>query len=269
MMKKQAFILIELLVVISIIALLMALSFPALRRVRRQAKATQCQSRLRQWGLVFKTYTDGNEGRWFNRMMYNRTAGQGYTRLSWLGATLEFWKDPTIAVCPMATTPRWPPGTFHAWPGVLLGWSSRGVAVKGPISYGSNRAAYWPEPLDARWIDSAGEYFWGTCDVKGAARIPVLSDSITEAGGTMGDCWPPPEADAWAAQGGSSYVMCTNRHDGGINMLFMDWSVRKVGLKELWTFKWHPTYDTAGPWTRQGGVLPGDWPKWMRGFTNY
>ena len=31
--------------------------------------------------------------------------------------------------------------------------------------------------------------------------------------------------------------MCINRHHGGINMLFADWSVRKVGLKELWTLE--------------------------------
>ena len=52
-------------------------------------------------------------------------------------------------------------------------------------------------------------------------------------------------------------------------MLFMDFSVRKVGLKELWTFQWHRLSDTAGPWTKAGGALPSDWPKWMRGFKDY
>ena len=32
--------------------------------------------------------------------------------------------------------------------------------------------------------------------------------------------------------------VCLNRHSGGINMLFRDWSVRKVGLKENWTLNW-------------------------------
>ena len=49
----------------------------------------------------------------------------------------------------------------------------------------------------------------------------------------------------------------------------MDWSVRKVGLKELWTLKWHHEYDTAGPWTKAGGVQPEDWPQWMRSFKDY
>ena len=52
-------------------------------------------------------------------------------------------------------------------------------------------------------------------------------------------------------------------------MLIRDWSVRKVGLKELWTLKWDPAFDTSGPWTLAGGVQPEDWPQWMRGFKDY
>ena len=62
---------------------------------------------------------------------------------------------------------------------------------------------------------------------------------------------------------------CIDRHNGGINSLFLDWSIRKVGLKELWTLKWDEDFDTAGPWTKSGGVSPEDWPKWMRGFKDY
>jgi len=62
------------------------------------------------------------------------------------------------------------------------------------------------------------------------------------------------------------WPMCINRHDGGVSMLFMDWSVRKVGLKEPWTFKWHRRFNTGGIWTKQGGAEAEDWPPWMRRF---
>jgi len=62
---------------------------------------------------------------------------------------------------------------------------------------------------------------------------------------------------------------CIDRRDGAINVLFMNWSIRKVGLKELWTLKWHRSYDTAGCWTKAGGVEPDDWPEWMRNFKDY
>ena len=64
-------------------------------------------------------------------------------------------------------------------------------------------------------------------------------------------------------------LVVMNRHSGGINSLFRDWSVRKVGVKELWTLKWHKEYETTGPWTKRGGVQPEDWPHWMRTFKDY
>jgi prepilin-type N-terminal cleavage/methylation domain-containing protein len=60
--QSRAFSLIELLVVISIIALLIGLILPALGRARSIAKQTVCQSRLRQWGLAFETYAVENDG---------------------------------------------------------------------------------------------------------------------------------------------------------------------------------------------------------------
>ena len=53
---KCGFTLIELLVVIAIIALLMAILLPSLSRARKQAKATRCQSNLKQIGLAMHAY---------------------------------------------------------------------------------------------------------------------------------------------------------------------------------------------------------------------
>jgi len=63
--------------------------------------------------------------------------------------------------------------------------------------------------------------------------------------------------------------VCLNRHDGAVNCLFLDFSARKVGLKELWTLKWHRNFDTADVWTKASGVLPEDWPQWMRNFKDF
>jgi hypothetical protein len=60
-----------------------------------------------------------------------------------------------------------------------------------------------------------------------------------------------------------------DRHQGGTNCIFLDYSVRKIGCKELWTFKWQRNFNTAGEWTTAGGVLPGDWPEWMQGLKDY
>jgi len=72
---------------------------------------------------------------------------------------------------------------------------------------------------------------------------------------------------------GDIKLFCINRHNGHINSLFLDWSVRKIGLKELWTLRWRPSYPAVmiahSPWTISGGVKPEDWPVWMRRFKDY
>jgi hypothetical protein len=49
----------------------------------------------------------------------------------------------------------------------------------------------------------------------------------------------------------------------------MDMSVRKIGLKDLWTLKWNPHFDTANRLTRAGRVRSEDWPPWMWKFKDY
>ncbi|GAI81550.1 unnamed protein product, partial [marine sediment metagenome] len=56
---------------------------------------------------------------------------------------------------------------------------------------------------------------------------------------------------------------------GYVGSVFLDWSARKVGLKELWTLKWHRKFNTAGPWTLASDVQPEDWPEWLRSFRDY
>ena len=48
----------------------------------------------------------------------------------------------------------------------------------------------------------------------------------------------PEREDLWMGGGkGEMNHFCINRHDMFVNQVFMDWSVRKVGLKELWGLK--------------------------------
>ena len=102
----------------------------------------------------------------------------------------------------------------------------------------------------------------------GAGDVPVFLDALRF------DFWPletqgPANNEFSAWSGNNMARCCINRHKGAINCLFMDFSARKVGLKELWTLKWHRNFDTEGPWTKTGGVQPSDWPEWMRNFKDY
>lgn len=66
--QKPAFTLVELLVVISIIAILLSILMPALAKVRGQARAVVCSSNLKQLGLGFGMYLEDNGRKVFPRV---------------------------------------------------------------------------------------------------------------------------------------------------------------------------------------------------------
>jgi len=256
-LRQEGFTLIELLVVIAIIALLMAILMPALQRVKKQAKAVGCQSNLKQWGLIWAMYTEDNNGYFPERVWV------------WHQEVQRYYVDPKICLCPTATKPYSEGGRapFGAWSRE----DDSGKTIAGSLGINQWVLNIQGTQTVARRVPA---YLWRTPNVAGAGNIPMFLDcAITSA-----TVWPedtPPEFDGqfWAqGQGGSIDEMrrfCVNRHDGFLNSLFMDWTVRKVGLKQLWTFKWHRKYNTAGVWTIAGGAQPSDWPQWMRRYKDY
>ena len=256
----------------------MAILVPVLRSARNQARSVVCQANLKQWGSVFFLYTEDNQSRlpartadafWFLRGPFLSEDDPNKPSL------YQDINAKGIACCPMASKARNDDMPMT----IRCGSSSSSQWLRGQI--GSTFEAWeiiFPPP---RFRCSYGfnnylftSTFFTSCryggpfrplntySVKGRAQIPAFLDS-TAPFVPFFEFSSPKQNE----QDGSGFLI--NRHDGYINGLFMDWSARRIGLKELWTLKWNMQFDTAGPWTKAGGMNPDDWPPWMRGLKDY
>ena len=48
----------------------------------------------------------------------------------------------------------------------------------------------------------------------------------------------------WIGTEAEMHHFAIDRHQKGLNAAFVDGSVRKMGVKELWQQKWHQQFDT-------------------------
>lgn len=260
--RSRGFTLIELLVVIAIIALLLAILMPALQRVKKQARTVACQANLHQWALIWAMYTEDNSGYFPTEVLVWRDLLEGYH------------KEKDITLCPVATKlyteGARPP--FGAWE-QTWGQGDRDKSGR-PFasSYGLNQ---WVLNASSVVGGRVLEQIWRTPNVNGASDVLMFGDCAITGATPLASDQPPAYdgdcANVWGTGGGPNEIrrFCMNRHDGYMNGLFMDWSVRRVGIKELWTVRWHRKWNTTNAWTTAGGVMPEDWPQWMRNFKDY
>jgi len=160
----------------------------------------------------------------------------------------------------------------------ILGWAD-GVTREYYGSYGIN--SWLAVPAETGLIVGAmglrtgnpAQAFWRTANVTEPNQVPMFLDAWWW-------CALPKDADMPPAREGqagefpcgcrdSMQRFCINRHNKAVMAVFMDQSIRRVGLKELWTLKWHRNFNTAGRWTKAGGAKLQNWPAWMRDFKDY
>jgi prepilin-type N-terminal cleavage/methylation domain-containing protein len=242
--RQKAFTLVELLVVIAIIALLMSILMPALARVRRQAKLVLGQSNLKQWGSAFAMYCDDFD----TKMMAGRANDSAEYFNPWWRALEPYYKDRGLLRCPEANNKDKNAYLTEGNHGV---WGTMWFPPEPPNgdgpwwgSYGINEWLCNPPGIPDIYKP---QKYWRTCQIRKSYQVPVLLDAWWDQAWAEITDWMPEWPGQWEGEGGNdmAHFMLVRHPAGDNNGLFMDYSVRIVPVKEVWSLEWHRDYDST------------------------
>lgn len=237
--KNEAFTLVELLVVISIITLLMAILVPALQKARGQARQLWCMSTLRTFSLAHKQYL-ADTGKylphtnyydpyspWLYTPWYNNDSLRRSIGLSLLSRELKKRTDPL-------QLQEWAPNFPRKF-------------ICPEASYALDHSEERLYPIDRSYgVNIDGDYWarkWGVGDIydkEGWVKRPsekiFMADALdwwiaqrcAKRYFEFGENWI-----GYRSSDGGTYGMTAYRHFGRVNIMFWDGHCRQLPAEEV------------------------------------
>ncbi len=210
---------------------------------KRRVKEAICATNLRQWGHALLALAKDNGGYLMDRA----------DAIYWFVTLEPYYTDRRLLLCPEATLAMYEGGVnpHMAW------------EIESYSAYTGSYVTYKGSYVINLWIANEADpnKYWRTPYVAGAGSIPMMAD------GQWKDMQPfpsdvplPYEVSLWTPAADEMQRACVNRHIG-VNVLYLDGSVKKIGLKHLWVQRWYRGWEED---FAQVG-LP-EWPEWVADF---
>jgi prepilin-type N-terminal cleavage/methylation domain-containing protein len=255
-MKKRlkGFTLIELLVVIAIIALLLSILLPSLGKAKKIAKGMLCSTRIRQLSMGTLLYAQDYEGRlfpvfdekfeyWYYKIAPYLSDGEFSNRSNVNAGSSSGAME--VLLCPVTKNPG--PRTGSLSPGSkLVSWKF--LDTEG--SFGMNLwlvpNCKWSKPPHIPPGDQKN--FFARISDSGSG-VPLFADSMWVGSYPYSASLAPTALELETGEiplssNPDDFMkrFCIDRHGMAINVGFVDGSMEKVKLEELWTLRWSKNF---------------------------
>lgn len=257
---------------IAIIALLLTVLIPALRKARASAQSAACGAHLHQIAIALEAYEMTYD---YKRFSVRNDYSSSELNLYWMGKLARFLGDEQyrrsyqkgetidILLCPSAPASRFVDG-YRDNPAGQWGtkdrpweWDRTGGST-GLSTLGSFTVNGWVAH-DEYYKDNEAVKQYGFKNWDGIRpEVPLFGDGLWTIGWPVGGAnWltddpPPPDLyvcrtnytdlEVGPGEPGNIWRFCLNRHAKKINLIFKDLHVESIHLGKLWHQPWHRGY---------------------------